>query len=216
MNAVATPAPFDASIAEDAINKVLEKALGGMYGTLESTVPGVVAFDRIDGFNKPLFDWNDLACAVARDTGYTLLCIANADWQTDDGPDEEATYFAFAVPDLDSNYVDPYRNLIDGPITPTTATAEDFENWRTARTYLEGRFEELKGKMKYATGEEFEAAKLDSANLIRVGETLRAWDKEIVAGLLAHDLAQALAAKEAQEAADEAKDEPMPTPSAVM
>lgn len=204
MNDAATTNGFDASIAEDAINKFLEKSLGGMYATLESDVPGVVAFERMDGFGKPQFDWNELACAVARDTGYTLVCIANADWGRNDGPDEEATYFAFEVPDFDPNYNDPYRNLIDGPITPTTATSTDFENWRTARTYVEGRFEELKGKMKYTSGAEFAAAKQDSENLIRIGKELRAWDRDIVSALLVHDLPQAIAAQEVKEAADKA------------
>lgn len=186
---------FDRTLAEDAINQYLTEKIGGPQGFLDSSAPGVLAMYRISSYDDGKFSWNELACQVARETGYTMLAAANCDWETDDGPDEEATWLSFDIPGVDPGYKDaPYRDLIDGPIKPDTATAEDFEAFFKARKFAKGRMSELKAKLEYAEDFEKDVIQLEIDQLDILMPSLLAWDRDAVVALNARDVATAHAA----------------------
>lgn len=183
---------FDRTLVEDAVNKYLTEKIGGPYNFLESTAPGVLAIERIDGYDADKIDWNELACFVARSTGYTMLAAANCDWQTSDGPDEEATWMSFDIPGVDPDYKsEPYRDLIDGPITPDTATADDFAAYFKARTFVGYRAKELKERLGYVEDFEKDVIQIEIDQLDALRPLLLAWERDAVAALNNRDVAKA-------------------------
>lgn len=100
---------FDRTVAEDAVRE----ALGGVE-IFESTVPGVVAFERVEA---P--DWDAFAADLASKVGHTVACIASTDWSFEDRNDEEGFFVAFAIPSVAADYADDGRNLMTPRAVPS-------------------------------------------------------------------------------------------------
>lgn len=183
---------FDRSLAEEAMDRFFTDKIGGPMGTLVSDVPGVIAMPRLSGYDTDKVDWNEFACRVARETGYTILAVANCDWEQEDDCDEEATYVSFQIPSLPENYRDDeWRNNIDGPIGPDMASEEDFAAYRKAETYGKARLRELKAKLGYAQDFERDATQLEVDQLDAILPVVRAWHRDAVAALNNRDVAGA-------------------------
>lgn len=191
---------FDPSIAEDAIDDYFISRGSNGYATFDSSTPGVVAFERI----SENLAWDELAAHVVRKTGYTLTCIADADWSFNDQPDEEATWFAFETEGLTDDYRDdPYRNKLQRPFTPETApTAEDFARRNQALKFVVAHRDELAARLRYIgnSGDEYEDTVRRSSFLNRITADLDASQQDVIQALLDRDVDKAMELHDALEA----------------
>jgi len=101
---------FDRGAAEDALQEYLCARLHGGAPMFESRVAGVIAMERLGWDDEQKIDWDDLSAALEKATGVAVACIDDCDWSFDDQCDEEATYFAFAIPSLDAGYAAESRS----------------------------------------------------------------------------------------------------------
>jgi len=109
---------FDRSKAEDALQEFLCARLHGGAAMFESNTVGVIAMERLDWRDEQKIDWDELSAALEKATGVSVACIDDTDWSFDDRCDEEATYFAFAIPSLDRGYADDYRHNKVSAVSP--------------------------------------------------------------------------------------------------
>lgn len=138
---------FNQTYFEDAVKAVLAKRIGedpDIIGGRNNVNFGVVPFVRLEG--KRL-DWQEVAAALARQTGVGVTCVAHCDWSFVDRPDEEATFIAFAVPGVSEDYRDhPYRNMVTAVDPATAPSEEDFSNLHRARRIVVAHLQELNGR----------------------------------------------------------------------
>lgn len=184
---------------EDAVRSALAKRLGyepDIIGEENNVNYGVVPFIRLDGSEcRRIDDWQEVAAELARETGVGVSCIANCDWCLMQGPDEEATFIAFAVPGLADNYRDDqYRNMIVAVDPSTAPSAEDFANLKRARRIVAGHLLELAGRLEtwIAAGKN-ERDLLGRIEEIEKLKELAAGDREAVKALLDLDFDAAVA-----------------------
>ncbi|AOG03427.1 hypothetical protein [Bosea sp. RAC05] len=199
---------FDPTLAEDALQQVMEKMFGGGIEIFESTTPGVIAFERIWLRDAPgsTPTWQEVASAIAIKTGYDVLAIAHCDWTFDDRPDEEAILMAFDIPELPEDYRSESRNMIFPVEAATAPTAEDFAAYRKATALLEARSRELSGRIDQLVATETKSSEIEGnlAELNEMREAFQADDKEIVAQVLKLDFDGALETFRAAQAASPA------------
>lgn len=188
---------MDQSNLEDAVAAALEKRTGSYLDTFPSANFGVVAFERLTGSDARKVEWQEVAAALARETGIGVSCIAHADWTFDDRCDEEATFIAFTVPGVPKDYLDDSRNCIE-PVDPETApSVEDFANAKRARSIVKDHLNELGARRDMLIS----AQKSEREVLGRIAEIeklkdLAASEREAVAAVLNLDFDQALGALE--------------------
>ena len=104
---------FDRSVAEDVIDRYFETKIGGVMPIFESNEPGVIAFERLSWVDGDKVSFDHLASLLKEATGTEVVCVASCDWSFDDRADEEATFFAFDIPSLDTEYRNDPRNELD-------------------------------------------------------------------------------------------------------
>ena len=206
---------FDRDEAEEALQEILSKKLGGAVEIYESTTPCVVAFARLDAYDIRKVDFQEVAAMLARKLGIGVVCIASADWTFDDKCDEEATYIAFegAPEDYDS----PWRNDIV-PVTPEDAPSEqDFADARKARAIvvdavagIAARVSMLRRARKPDAGA-IDAADREAAGLATLKD-IAAGERETVSAILDLDLDRAVALHR-DALAERAPDVTGPTPA---
>jgi hypothetical protein len=189
---------FEQSVFEDAVKAALAKRIGEEPDIIGVNLNyGVVPFIRLEGKKV---DWQELAAALARQTGVGVTCIAHCDWSFADRPDEEATFVAFAVPGVSEDYRDdPYRNLIKA-VDPTTAPSEeDFINLNRARRILGGHLQELSGRREslIAAGRD-EGDIVGRIEAIEKLKELTAGDRDAVRSVLELDFDAAVAVHEGE------------------
>lgn len=170
---------FDSAAAEDAVGKFLSDKLypgqgfGMPFEVFDSKTPGVIAIERISFMDQRRFNWDELAASVARETGVGVVCIAHCDWQVerpaendedtdhrDDSDndaaiddthtvDEEAILIAFDIPELDNEYRDDPRNMIEAVSPADAPSTDDFKTRDKAVKIVSSRKLELSGKLEY-------------------------------------------------------------------
>lgn len=95
---------FDRNVAEAALQDFMTAKLGGGVVMFESAATGVIAMERLGWIDKQKIDWDELTAVLQKATGVEVAQIDDCDWSFDDRCDEEATYFAFAIPSLEAGY----------------------------------------------------------------------------------------------------------------
>lgn len=186
-DAIEKAAGFDRTIAEDAIQKAMMRAMSESPASFESVNPGVLAFERVtpSGRNSN-YSWQEIASAVSIETGFGILVVANCDWSFDDQPDEEAVYWAFDIPGLPDDYRTSFRNMIY-PVDPETAPKpEDFAAQKKAVKLIEARVRELDGRADQIelSGGDVASIRWDIGCLQTLQNEITPDDKEIVAEVL--------------------------------
>lgn len=186
-------AGFDRTLAEDAIQKALMRAVSESPVSFEASSPGILAFERVYP-SKGGIPWQEIASAVSIETGHGVLVVANCDWTFDDQPDEEAVLWAFDIPGLPVDYRTDRRNLID-PVDPETAPKpEDFAARKKSVQLLEARVLELTGRADQIeiSGGDAASIRWDIGCLQTLQGEITADDKEIVAAVLKLDFDSAV------------------------
>jgi hypothetical protein len=202
MSGIQTVNGMDQSNFEDAVCDAIEKRIGSRPTAFASATYGVVAIERLTGRDAKV-DWDEVAAELARTTGVGVTCVANCDWTFDDQPDEEATYIAFACPNVPADYAhSEYRSLLSGEFDPATAPSQqDFDNLKKARRIVEEHLRELDGRqgMLVAAGQNDRSVGNDIFDAERL-KGLGASDREAVAAVLALDFPLASSLVEAPAA----------------
>jgi hypothetical protein len=189
-------ADMEQSNFEDAVMAAIEKRIGGTVEMFESANLGVVAFERLSDSEARKVDWQELAAALARDTGVGVTCVVHTHWSFDDRCDEEATFISFDLPGVPEDYRDDkYRNLITA-VDPLTAPSEqDFVNAKRARSIVAGHLRELGSRREVLVS----ARKSERDVVVRIAEIetlkdLEASEQGAVAAVLELDFDRALQA----------------------
>ncbi|MGY3581942.1 hypothetical protein ACVIGB_001135 [Bradyrhizobium sp. USDA 4341] len=195
--------PYDVEMEqsnfEDAVSAAIEKRIGSPVEIYESANLGVVAFARLTDYGGKL-EWQELAAALARDTGVGVTCVANTDWTFDDRCDEAATFIAFDLPSVPENYRDhKYRNMIEAVDPFTAPSTQEFADAKRARSIVGDHLRELGSRYEMLIA----ARKNDRDVLNRIAEIetlkdLRAVDRAAVAAVLELDFDRALQAMTAE------------------
>jgi hypothetical protein len=187
-------ADLEQSNFEDAVLAAIEKRIGGAVEMFDSDNLGVVAFERLSGSDAGKIDWQELAAALARDTGVGVTCVVHTHWAFDDRCDEEATFIAFDLPSVPADYRDDkYRNLISAVDPSNAPTEQDFVNAKRARTIVDNHLRELEARREMLVS----ARKYEREVSIRIAEIetlkeLEASEQEAVAAVLELDFDRAL------------------------
>lgn len=191
---------FDRDAVEEALAAAVARRIGMRPDFLPSANPGVLAICRLDFRDADAVDWQEVVSEVAREAGHPVVCVANADWTSDDGPDEEATWIAFGIPSLPGDYRGDFRNEIVA-VTPQDAPPpEHFAEYRAACSVLSARIRELDARAAALASSKLWDPQVEAALEAETFRTRKAevsltvWDRAAVQALIALDYAAGLAA----------------------